>query len=114
MSRFEDTKAPFGGSSYHTAREGFRCGWCGTHYRKSEQSMSDTGPMHLFHFGNLEIAECCFGKLEDAIVQHMEDILPWYARLLRKRQEVLDKHRGMLRQLTLLPELQNKGSSESS
>jgi hypothetical protein len=111
MARFENTTGPFGTEANHCTYGEIQCGFCRKTYHKDGESDES---IVIHHFGDLQVLDCCFEKLEQAVLEHMQDILPWYARLLRKRQEVLDKHRGMLRELTLLPELQSRGGSESS
>jgi|GEM_PF-3254922 len=83
-----------GGSSYE-----IKCEWCGTIHNKDYDGAEDgDGNENLsgdyvsyLMFGDKEICECCFDKIEAAVMQYMPYILPWYRRILDAQRRRLEK-----------------------
>ena len=42
------------------------------------------------YFAGKEICECCFEKIENEILHRMQDILPWYKRILDVKRKTLE------------------------
>lgn len=86
MRRLEDTPDLFGyGMGVSTCGKQ-ECGWCGHVYNKGCDEECEGGEFVTWtDFGSLEVCECCFGKIEQAVLNRMPDILPWYRRFMDKQ-----------------------------
>lgn len=64
------------------------CDWCHTTYNKG--LLNDDDPegdsIRTVNFGELQIAQCCFDKLERAVFRSMEKIIPWVETLASQRK----------------------------
>jgi len=86
--RVEDSPGLFGlGIGYSTC-SGIKCDWCGTLY---EDDKDEDKYVSWADFGGKQICQCCFEQIEDAVLSHIDDILPWYARILQARRTDLEK-----------------------
>ena len=67
--------------SGHAFGTGFelRCGWCGKVYNKGVVNEDDVEGISVnsIRFGSLEVAECCFRDIENAVVSWLPEIIPW-------------------------------------
>lgn len=102
--RFEDTPDLFGyGCGLATSAE-IRCEWCGHLYNEGayEDKEDEVPGEDVFHteFDGKTVCECCFERVENAVLVRMSSILPWYARILQKRRERLEKSEADLRRAT--------------
>lgn len=102
MARFEDTPGLFGvgvgGGTYGDVT----CDWCGTEYTGREGKDGEaTGDeaISITYFGDLQIASCCFEKVEEAVLSHIDVIVPWFTRILRKKRNRLSGQEGRLKEL---------------
>jgi len=96
MARFEDSPGLFGGGNGFGTTGKITCGWCGTKYPEGD---SDDEITHFADFGDLKILECCFEKVEKAILAHISDIIPWFIRILRARRRDLLKKESAIHEL---------------
>lgn len=93
MTRFLESFGLFGDNVGSGTVDPFTCEWCGKHYKETS---GKTAPL-VDTFGDKQIGECCFEKIEDAVTKHLPAILVWEIRRLKiqglnieKRQELLD------------------------
>ncbi len=97
MDRFEDSVGLFGTGIGTSTFADIRCDWCGRLYGGREDgdgepnAEGEVNPLRIARFGELTIVECCFGKVEAAVLTTMPDIVLWYARLLKAQQLTLDE-----------------------
>jgi hypothetical protein len=104
MARFEDTPELFGGGAGTGTTGNIICEWCGTNYgnRENEQgeptSLDNESISHTT-FGGKQICECCFEAVENAVLQRMEDIIPWFTRILQARERQTEAMQRLIAQL---------------
>lgn len=65
------------------------CGWCGiVHNEGLDPEETGEGEDMLYvDFGSLTVVECCFDKVEDAVLAFAEPIVDWLGELSKQRQE---------------------------
>jgi len=49
--------------------------------------------------GGKQICECCFEAVENAVLQRMEDIIPWFTRILQARERQTEAIQRLIAQL---------------
>lgn len=82
-----------------------RCGLCGTEYnthdKDSECDMSGPESEWVRHtnFAGLEIAECCYGRIEKAVLDRRTDVLGFICRIIARERTVLRTDEALLSQL---------------
>lgn len=99
MARFEDSPDLFGYGAGQGTYGNIGCGWCGKKYhdREDRQGNPKTDESILFtDFGGLQVCECCFEEVEAAVLERMDDIIPWFIRILEKRQGKMDQMAAMI------------------
>lgn len=100
MDRFEDTPGLFGSGAGIGTSANVSCDWCGAKYegreREDGEPLEDNVSIGLANFGGLEICDCCFEKVEDAVLARMGDIIPWFARSLKAKRASLERFEGMV------------------
>ncbi len=85
----EESSGPFGALTAETTLFDTKCGWCGTLYvdRGADGTLPPTTkPMRISKFGSLQVADCCFKQLEAAVLEHINDIVPWLARIAEEKR----------------------------
>jgi hypothetical protein len=96
MARFEDTPGLFGwGAGGGTNRE-IVCDWCKETYPDTGENGDSTG---YLQFGDLQIAECCFEKVENAVLGEMRQILPWFIRILESKDKTTKEFKKLTSQI---------------
>ena len=85
VERFENSPDLFGAGGSGTTN-GLTCEWCGTEYPARDE---DDDSRCYTHFAGKQVCDCCFGEIEQAVLSRMEDILPWFTRLLEARRAKL-------------------------
>ncbi len=100
MARFENSPGLFGVGSGGSTSGDLLCEWCGTEYHGVSDD-EDGGEDFISHvkFGNLTVAECCFEKVERAVLFHMKDILPWFERILKHKEHQTDAFKNLIESL---------------
>ena len=88
VERLVDSPGLFGNGSGHGTSATVECEWCGTTHEGSA-----TENTLIVNFGGKQVAECCFGQIEQAVLLQMDNILPWYTAIQRGR---LDQARTRL------------------
>lgn len=102
--RFEDAPGLFGcGIGVGTTQE-VTCGICKTTYPDTGEN-GDT--VTWTEFAGLEVAECCFEKIEVEIWRLRDDVLPWIRRILEKRKASNDAN---MKELDAIAKLRKKAS----
>ena len=94
MARFEDSLDLFGRPVGTSPNYNFSCGICGKEYNKDGKD-EDIGTTY---FANVIVCEYCFEAIENEILGRMDDILPWFERMIeykerrtKRDKELLDK-----------------------
>lgn len=91
--RYDDSPDLFGCGVGHGTSAEIRCDWCGTLYNEgADADNEDEVPgedVRFTVFAGKTVCECCFEKIERAVLLRMRDILPWY-------RKILDAHRADL------------------
>ena len=99
MARFEDTPGLFGNGSGASTSAEIHCDLCHTTYNVGKDGDGQEGQgdsvCHVFFCG-LEICDCCFEKIERAVLMDMGEIIPWYTRILEARAKEIRKSFGQL------------------
>lgn len=94
MGRFEDTRNLFGYDSGSATSGTVTCGICGTTYNKGaddNEEYDDENEIYETTFAGLTVCECCYERIENAVLGRMDDILPWYERILKAQRKKLDE-----------------------
>lgn len=94
MARFEETMDLFGRGVGNGTLGNIACDWCGTEYPDRAYPLSDATP--FTKFGDLTVVECCFEKVEEAVLSRMGDIVPWFTRILISDRRTLEQREGMI------------------
>ena len=72
------------------------CGWCGAVYNDGADAKNELGEEVLFiNFGHLVVAECCFSKLEGAVLGWAPDIVAWFDWRARRHDQLAAESREM-------------------
>ena len=95
--RFEDTPDLFGRGMGTSTSQSFTCGWCGTKIKGDESGYDTVGTTD---FGSKEICDQCWEEVENAVLQRMGDILPWYKRILDAKKAGIAKMETKLKEVT--------------
>lgn len=90
MPRFENTPGLFGNEESSATILETTCGWCQKTHPYNEEFTERV------MFGDLEIAECCFEKVENAVLKEMPQILAWFIRILKARKLSTEKYEGLI------------------
>ena len=103
MARFEDSLYPFGSDVNGSETYGnIKCDWCGREYTGREDKFGNNitdDAIGFYQFGNLQVCDCCFENLEYVVLSRMDDIIPWFIRILKKRKVILERQEGMIAKL---------------
>lgn len=105
MARIEDAPDLFGCGIGVSTIGYFKCEWCGKEYNKDNEDENgdiiDASAPSILHttFAGKEIGECCFGKIENSVLHRMQDILPWFKRILDSRDKKLQKYKDQLKSI---------------
>lgn len=115
--RFEDTPDLFGCGIGTSTCGDVICEFCGGKYNEGEdeREVYDNESVRFTKFAGLQACECCFGRIERAVLNRMHDIVPWYKRWLDRkladcnhRQGQLDHLKRMIRPLMEIAEVKIK------
>lgn len=91
--RFEDTPDLFGLGIGSGTVGAIECEWCGNVYNEDNESGdgdvidSTIDSVGFTNFGNKQICDCCFEKVENAVLARMDDILTWFRRIQDVRKK---------------------------
>ncbi|MDD5589043.1 MAG: hypothetical protein PHP92_03220 [Candidatus Nanoarchaeia archaeon] len=99
MSRFKDNPELFGCGIGVSTGFKIKCYLCGTIHNKEakDEELSTEGDGVCYTvFAGLQICDCCFEKIENEILERMDDILLWYKNILKSRRENLEKSEKLL------------------
>jgi len=81
---------PFGNGSMFGSESQIVCGWCGTIHNEGigieDDDKREGETVNSIRFGSLEVAHCCFGELEQAVLDWSSPIANW---LSNKAKEAL-------------------------
>jgi hypothetical protein len=47
----------------------------------------------------MEVCECCYGKIEDEILHRMPDILDWYRKIVKMKEDKIKSDKKKLKGL---------------
>ena len=93
MSRFEETTGLFGSHDAIVTENYIKCDVCASEYNVDEQ---DVAAAHT-RFAGLTVCSCCYERVETAVLDRMEDIIPWYKRILAAQKAKIEKAQAQLR-----------------
>jgi len=102
--RFENSVELFGGGCGSGCYAEIECGICHKVYNDGcdEGNLSDESVTYI-DFAGITVCECCFGKIESSVLQRINDLLPWIARIIAKRrkrtQQMEDLVKDVLKEL---------------
>lgn len=94
--RFEESIDLFGLGMGQSTTSGFTCGICKKRYRESDPS--DDG-VRWTNFAGLEVAECCFEKIEASVLLRIRDIIPWFTRILENQRAKIKSYDAVIAEL---------------
>lgn len=99
MNRIEDTLGLFGAGMGTSTYGDIQCDVCGKKYNEGEdeRGVYNGDSVSEAHFAGMTVCECCFGAIEQGVLQHMGDILPWYRRYLVRQKTLLETRIGQLK-----------------
>lgn len=98
MARLIDGKGLFDSAFGRIGTTGdVHCDWCGKTYTGREDN--DGESIEIARFGELQVLDCCFGKVEDAVLENIGDIIPWMIKVLEQQQRYVDRNKGELMKL---------------
>ena len=103
MARFEDSPGLFGLGIGSGTYGNCICEWCGTEYEDREdeegEPLNGNESISLVWFGDKQICDCCFEKVEDAVLLCMDDIIPWFIKILAGKRNEVEVFEDMLKRL---------------
>jgi len=103
MARFIDSLDLFGRSPGVSTCGDFTCAICGTEYNKgNDDTESYDGDSVLYtDFAGACICGDCFEGVEKEILHRMPDIISWYCRILKTKEETIKKQKEQLKDIFL-------------
>ncbi|MGE5392411.1 MAG: hypothetical protein ACM3NH_01575 [Candidatus Saccharibacteria bacterium] len=113
MARFFEGNGLFDTDNDRVATTGnAHCDWCGKSYsnREDKDGGGHGDSIEIGHFGSLQVLECCFGKVEAAVLENLPDIIPWFLRILQGRQRYIDRRKTELQALATLIQERTKSA----
>lgn len=93
MNRYEDTCNLFGVGIGSGSCGEETCDICGAVHNEgctTEETLSEDS-VTWADFGDIHVCECCFGRIEAAVLSRIDDILPWYGRILAAKRAELER-----------------------
>ncbi len=104
--RFEDTPGLYGVETGGGTNCNITCEWCGKKYSDREfpdgEPKDENDMVYFDHIFGKQVCECCFAKIESAVLKDLPRILPWYERLLRKRLTATQKDLSIIEKVNEL------------
>ena len=96
--RYEDTPELFGNGAGFSTGGDIKCDICGYLHNEGEDEKEEYNGEFVCHtnFAGLTVCECCYERIESEVLSRMEDILPWYRRILDDLESTLKKRRESL------------------
>ena len=107
MSRIFDSPDLFNNGVGSSTSGDITCYWCGTRYNEGADEVNCfNGDSALYtEFAGKTICECCFEEIESEILHRIDDIIPWYRKILTARKNRAEK---------LLKEIPNKEATDDN
>ena len=102
MSRIIDSVNLFGCSVGRTTQGEVKCDICGKIYNKgadTTEQYEDYDSVGVADFGDLQIVDCCWEKIENAVLDNMNNILIWYDAILEMREKTTKNKRTLLNKI---------------
>lgn len=102
MARFEDTPGLFGVGGGGGTYGNISCEYCGTAYGNRESAEGEATAdesIGVVVFGKKQVCDCCFEEIEEAVLSHMGDILPWFLRILQTQKQRFEQREGFLEKI---------------
>lgn len=74
-----------------------KCDWCGViHNEGLEPDETDEGDdVHFVEFGSLTVADCCFDKLEAAVLACSPEIIAWLEYRAKRHEKFAESNHEM-------------------
>ena len=100
MTRFFDTPELFGVGMGSATYGNVACQLCGTSHTGREDDVGEplqgTTPIRLTNFAGITVLECCFGRIEDEVLERMPSIVPWFVGVIRTECAVLEDQSDLI------------------
>jgi len=105
MDRFEDTPGLFGAGVGIGTFGDIKCGICGSKYNQgNDENESYNGEsVRYTDFAGITVCECCFGEVEREVLNRIMNIIPWYTRILKSKDNELEERRKQILDLICEP-----------
>ena len=104
MARFEDTPNLFGGGAGVGTYGNFKCDVCNTVWDNREDGngdiLGDHDAIRWTEFAGFQVCGDCFGKIENAVLERVDDLLPWLARILASKSNLIERRILMIKKIT--------------
>jgi hypothetical protein len=101
--RFEDTPELFGGGCGTGSNGDLICEFCGKTYKDREDKdgnpYDSSESISITTFAGKQVCDCCFEEIENEILSRMDDIIPWFTRILKAQHKNLENYDNMLKEL---------------
>jgi hypothetical protein len=97
MSRIENSEGLFGSDSCERTILDVKCDLCKHTYPSCDDRSGDTNDYVLF--AGLEICPECYERIEKAVLQNMPLIIPWFIKIIKKREEFNEKDKKLISEL---------------
>lgn len=98
MGRILDTPELFGAGCGVSTSGDITCDWCGTRYNEGADEVQCYDGVSVLHttFAGKVICECCFEEIENEILHRIDDVIPWFRKILNARKNRVEKLLGAL------------------
>ncbi|MDO8471994.1 MAG: hypothetical protein Q7S64_02520 [bacterium] len=102
--RFQDSIELFGQGFGSSTQGKIQCDICDTVYNEGltgvfEDDEEEGAEVPNTDFAGLTVCYCCYDKIETAVVERLDTLLPWLARLLASQQVALTADADRLRRV---------------
>lgn len=102
--RFEDSPDLFGCGMGIGTYGNILCEWCGKVYdgredESGDPNSSENKSISVTHFAGKQICDCCYEKIENEIISRMDDIIPWFIRILEEKHKNIHRFEAIIERL---------------
>ncbi|MCE5212926.1 MAG: hypothetical protein LLG40_15395 [Deltaproteobacteria bacterium] len=96
--RILDTPELFGCGIGVSTLGDITCEICGTRYNEGADDVGCYNGESVLHttFAGKTVCECCFEEVENEVLRRIDDIIPWFRKILNGRKNRAEKLLGEL------------------
>src|SRR5438105_4485978 len=97
--RIDDSPGLFGAGIGTGTSGDLKCGVCGMEYNIGADAAEDyehRESVGWANFAGMTVADCCFEDIEAGVLAHMDDILTWYAKIVKARRRRVERDEARL------------------